>query len=69
MTKKQQSENNKLLELPNDFKRDAIAKIYAGKPLTGKDGIFSSMIKEILETALNEELNQHLALRKTKFWK
>jgi len=64
MTKKQQSENNKLLELPNDFKRDAIAKIYAGKPLTGKDGIFSSMIKEILETALNEELNQHLASEK-----
>ncbi len=50
--------------MPNDFKQDAIAKIYAEKPLTGKDGIFSSMIKEILETALNEELNQHLALEK-----
>ena len=42
------------------FKRDAIAKIYAGKPLTGKDGIFSDMIKEVLETALDEELNQHI---------
>jgi hypothetical protein len=32
----------------NSFKRDAIAKIYQGKPLTGKDGIFSDMIKDIL---------------------
>jgi transposase-like protein len=65
MTKKQQLQNNKSLELPDDFKRDAIAKLYQGKPLTGKDGIFSNMIKEILETALNEELNQHLAKEKT----
>lgn len=48
------------------FKRGAIAKIYQGKPLTGKDGIFSDMIKEILETALSEELNQHLVLEKQK---
>ncbi len=66
MTQKQQLQNNKSSELSDDFKRDAIAKIYAGKPLTGKDGIFSSMIKEILETALNEELNQHLALEEQK---
>ena len=64
MTKKQQIKNNKSLELPDDFKRDAIAKLYQGKPLTGKNGIFSNMIKEILETALNEELNQHLAKEK-----
>ena len=64
MTKKQQLQNNKPLELPNDFKRQAIEKLYQGKPLTGKDGIFSDMIKDILETALNEELNQHLAQEK-----
>jgi transposase-like protein len=48
------------------FKRDAIAKIYAGKPLTGKDGIFSDMIKEVLETALDEELNQHITSEKSE---
>lgn len=50
----------------DSFKRSAVAKIYQGKPLTGKDGIFSDMIKEILETALSEELNQHLVLEKQK---
>ncbi len=44
----------------DSFKRQAIEKIYQGKPLTGKDGVFTDMIKEILETALSEELNQHL---------
>lgn len=64
MTKKQQLQSNNSLELSDDFKRQAIEKIYQGKPLTGKDGIFSSMVKEILETALNEELNQHLVKEK-----
>ena len=64
MTKKQQLQSNHSLELPDDFKRQAIEKLYQGKPLTGKDGIFSNMIKDILETALNEELNQHLASEK-----
>ena len=64
MTKKQQLQNNNSLELSDDFKRQAIEKIYQGKPLTGRDGIFSGMIKDILETALNEELNQHLASEK-----
>lgn len=64
MTKKQQLQNNKSLELSDDFKRQAIEKLYQGKPLTGKDGIFSDMVKDILETALNEELNQHLAQEK-----
>jgi putative transposase len=59
--------------LPNNqsdldsFKRPAIEKIYQGKPLTGKNGIFSDMIKEILETALSEELNQHLKREKQEF--
>lgn len=65
MTKKQQQLSNQ--QQPTDldsFKRQAIEKLYQGKPLTGKDGIFSNMIKDILETALNEELNQHLAQEK-----
>jgi transposase-like protein len=65
MTQKQQRLSNQQISTDfNSFKRDAIAKIYQGKPLTGKDGIFSDMIKDILETALGEELNQHLDLEK-----
>ncbi len=62
MNKKQQS-NQRYSDL-DAFKREAIEKIYQGKPLTGKDGIFTDMIKEILETALGEELNQHLQQEK-----
>lgn len=65
MTQKQQRLSTQQLSTDlNSFKRQAIEKIYQGKPLTGKDGIFSDMIKDILETALGEELNQHLDLEK-----
>ena len=65
MTQKQQRLSNQQISTDlNSFKRQAIEKIYQGKPLTGKDGIFSDMIKDILETALGEELNQHLDLEK-----
>ena len=50
----------------DSFKRSAMDKIYQGKPLTGRDGIFTDMIKEILETALSEELNSHLTSEKQK---
>lgn len=43
-----------------DFKKESIKKLYEGKGLTGKDGVFTSMIKDFLETALKEELNSHL---------
>ena len=66
MTEKQQLQNQPKQQFTDldSFKRQAIAKIYQGKPLTGKDGIFSDMIKEILETALSEELDQHLKQEK-----
>jgi len=55
MTQKQQRFSNQQISTDlNSFKRDAIAKIYQGKPLTFKDGIFSDMIKDILETALGD---------------
>lgn len=47
-----------------DFKGDSIKKLYEGKGLTGKDGIFTSMIKDFLETALKEELSNHLTTEK-----
>ena len=42
------------------FKKKAIKDLYLGKELTGKNGVFGGMVKDILEAALSEELNQHL---------
>jgi putative transposase len=64
MTKKRQISSPNQNPLTDSFKKQAIEQIYAGKPLTGKNGIFSKMIKDILETALSEELNQHLKSEK-----
>lgn len=59
LTKRENDSDSKPSSL-DLFKRQAIDKIYQGKPLTGKDGVFTDMIKEILEAALSEELDQHL---------
>lgn len=61
--KKSNNKNSKNVKV-NDldsFKKEAIAKIYAGVPLTGKGGVFTDMIKEVVEVALDAELDQHLA--------
>jgi transposase-like protein len=56
--------NQNLTSNPNfdyeTFKKESIKKLYEGKGLSGKDGIFSGMIKDFLETALQEELSEHL---------
>ena len=44
----------------NDFKADAIEKIKSGQPLTGKGGILTPLLKELLESALEGELDVHL---------
>ena len=44
----------------DSFKEQIIAGLKSGKGLTGKGGIFSGMVKEVLETMLAEELNRHL---------
>ena len=45
----------------DSFKEQIIAGLKSGKGLTGKDGIFTGMIKEVLGAMLAEELNQHLS--------
>lgn len=45
----------------DEFKKNAAKLIQEGKPLTGKDGIFSPLIKEVVEAALEGELDSHLA--------
>ena len=43
------------------FKTKAIAEMKVGKPLVGKEGIFTSLMKEFLEAALEGEISFHMA--------
>ncbi len=56
--------NNKI-DLANfdfsQFQQEAIAKLKSGQALTGKDGILTPLIKEILEAALEGEMDSHLS--------
>lgn len=42
-----------------DFKRQAIADMKSGKSLVGKDGIFTPLMKEFLEAALEGDDVSH----------
>lgn len=44
-----------------EFKNQAIADMKAGKSLVGKDGIFTPLMKEFLEAALEGEMDSHMA--------
>lgn len=48
----------------DDFKKEVVMKIREGKGLTGKDGALTPLLKEILEGAMEGEMDQHL--RETK---
>jgi putative transposase len=43
-----------------EFEAEAIKGLYAKRPLTGKDGIFTPLIKRFLEKALQGELDEHV---------
>jgi len=43
-----------------EFSKEAARQIRSGKPLTGKEGIFTPLIKEVLEAAMEGELDDHL---------
>jgi len=43
------------------FKQEAIGKLKSGQNLTGKDGVLTPLIKQILEAALEGEMESHLA--------
>jgi putative transposase len=44
----------------DEFSKEAAELIRQGKPLTGKGGIFSPLIKQVVEAALEGELDAHL---------
>jgi len=43
------------------FQQDAINKLKSGQPLTGKDGVMTPLIKQILEATLEDEMASHLS--------
>jgi putative transposase len=43
------------------FKREAIRKLRNKEPITGKDSIFQPLLKQLLEEALDGELDAHLS--------
>lgn len=47
-----------------NFKAEAIKGMYAGKPLSGEQGIFAPLLKHFLESALAGELESHLQSEK-----
>lgn len=44
-----------------EFKNKAIADMKSGKALVGKDGIFTPLMKQFLEAALEGEITSHMA--------
>jgi len=44
----------------DSFEKEAIDKLKSGQPLEGKDGILAPMIKRLLESSLDGELDVHL---------
>ena len=57
--------NNKKIDLNHfnfeDFKEEALSQIKSGQPLTGKDGVLTPLIKQLLEAALEGEMASHLS--------
>lgn len=43
-----------------EFKKEAIRGMYAGKPFNGENGVFAPLMKHFLEAALAGEMNAHL---------
>jgi putative transposase len=44
-----------------DFKEEALSQIKSGQSLTGKDGVLTPLIKQLLEAALEGEMEAHLS--------
>lgn len=45
----------------NQFQQEAIAKVKSGQTLLGKEGVLTPLIKQILEAALEGEMDAHLS--------
>jgi putative transposase len=56
--------NKKKIDLSNfdfdEFKTESLSQLKSGQSLTGKDGILTPLIKELLEVALEGEMDAHI---------
>ena len=43
-----------------EFKAQAIEKLKAGVPLSGKDGVLAPLLENLLNSALEREMDSHL---------
>jgi len=57
--KKADNKNKESFDYEN-FEQEAIAKLRAGKGLTGPDGALTGMIQRILQAALDGEMDEHI---------
>lgn len=48
------------------FSKSAIEKLKQGKPLTGTDGVFTPLLKMILEASLESEITDHVQETKSE---
>jgi len=55
-TKKQATTDRRF----SDFESDIIEGLLSGKPLGGRDGVFTNLIKHVVEAAMDAELGNHL---------
>jgi len=57
--------SDKLINDPNfnfaAFQEEAISKIKSGQALTGKDGVLTPLLKQLLEAALEGEMESHIS--------
>jgi putative transposase len=51
------------MEITPELQAKVLQQLFSGTPLTGKDGAFGPMLKQILEAALEGEMNAHLSER------
>ena len=64
-TEKQQNPKKESFDF-DDFKGKAYLELKNGKPLSGKNGVLTPLIKQILEASLQTELETHLDLPEEK---
>jgi len=56
-----QNEIKNIPSLSQDTFQNIMKGLYQGKPLLGKDGLFSNLLKEFTQIALQAEMDSHLA--------
>lgn len=49
------------------FKAEALKQMYAGRSLTGKDGVLAPLLENLLNAALEGEMDAHMSEEEREF--